>query len=139
MTDKNYWHIKNDRQNGLKYLDICLWGKKTKFLSFKRYMFPNTLSWKILIFLGIRAQESRVLTNIQHNVDINCALELSPQGIPGQFWTDAADFFAVPADVNSLNIYQLLNQKEIPKKYNKKSWINQSVCDIWYYKGGISN
>ena len=58
-------------------------------------MLPNTLSSKILIFLGIRTQEPKVLTNIQHNVDINCALGFSPQGIPGQFGTDAADFFTV--------------------------------------------
>ena len=34
MTDKNYWHIKNDRQNGLKYLDVCLWEKKKKLNSY---------------------------------------------------------------------------------------------------------
>lgn len=51
-----------------------------------------------------------------------------PRGIPGQFGTDAAEFFTVQQS-NTLNLCQLFDQKEISMKYNKKSEINQSTHD----------
>lgn len=71
---------------------------------------PKTL---VQTFWRIRAQESDVLTHIQHNVDANYALRLSPQGSPGQFRTDGADFFtAQQIQLNILNMQQLFDRKE---------------------------
>lgn len=64
-------------------------------------------------FLGIRAQESKVLTHSQCNVDANYTLRHTSQGTPGQFRTDAADFFTVQQiQSNLLNVQQLFHQKE---------------------------
>lgn len=82
-------------------------------------LFLNVAPWapppKTLVqtFWRIRAQESDVLTHIQHNVDANYALRLSSQDSPGHFRTDGADFFtAQQIQSNILNMQQLFDQKE---------------------------